>query len=311
MSLLPAGVVDWEDLRASAPLPIWLDAAARIARAHDLPVVEPVMYASGSDVVVRVGEAVVKLSAPRWAAEIAAEADLLARVQGRLPLDTPRLLARGALEGWPYVVMSVVEGEPLGEVWPALDHEARLQLAVEIGALLEALGRLPLEEEAAARWPGFLAQMRDGATERLGQRRRPLAPEWLPRVAPFLAGTTLSERPLAWMHTELMGDHLLVQARGGRFRLAAALDFADGRVGHPFYEIPAVAEFLFRGEPGLLGALLLRWGLPEERLGPELSRELCAWGLIHRFGDVARALHAAGPPEPPDLEALAERLYRF
>lgn len=299
----------WYELRDAAPLEVWLDAARQIVNRHGLPDGEASLFPTGSDVVMRVGDAVVKLSQPTWAAEIQAEADLLGRVAGRVPVATPHVLAQGELSGWPYVVMSFVPGQPLGAVWPTLDRGARLQLAVEIGELLAALGAVPVPPEQVQVWEDFLAQRLSDATKRLSGARVPISEAWSARIAPFLASTPRSALPLAWMHTELMGDHLLVTERQGRWGLSAVLDFADGRVGHPFYELPAVAEFLFKGEPGLLGALLGAWGVPLERTGPALSRELGAWGLIHRFGSVSRALAAAGPPEPPDFEALAERLY--
>lgn len=299
----------WDELRDAAPLQVWLDVAVEIAARHGLPAGAPSLFPSGSDVVVRVGDAVVKLSEPRWRAEIAAEADLLARVVGHLPLATPEVLATGDHHGWPYVVMSFVPGRALGEVWPRLDHAARLQLAVEIGHLLDALGRLPVPEAQAEAWPPFLSRMATQATARLSGRKVPISPEWSGRIAPFLEANPVSERALAWMHTELLGEHLLVSEAGGQVHLSAMLDFADGRVGHPYYEIPAVVEFLFQGEPGLLRALLLAWGHAEDALTPALSRELCAWGLIHQFGSLSRALAAAGAPEPEDLDALAERLY--
>ena len=309
MSFPPAQGAAWDELRDAAPNQVWLDVAAEIAARHGLPAGEPSLFPTGSDVVVRVGDAVVKLSEPRWHAEIAAEADLLSRVVGHLPLATPEVLATGEHHGWPYVVMRFVPGRPLAEVWPGLDHAARLQVAVEIGRLLSALGRLPVPEQHAAAWAPFLSRLSAEATSRLSKRKVPISPEWSARIAPFLAANPPSERALAWMHTELLGDHLLVSEADGQVHLCAMLDFADGRVGHPYYEIPAAVEFLFKGEPGLLRALLLAWGHPEDALTPALSRELCAWGLLHQFGSLSRALAAAGEPEPEDLDALAERLY--
>lgn len=296
----------WDELRDAAPLEVWLDVARHITRQSGLPEGEASLFPSGSDVVVRVGEVVVKLSEPRWRAEIHAEADLLGRMAGRLPVDTPRVLARGEHEGWPYVLMSFVPGQALGEVWPALAHEERVSVAIELGELLGALGRVPVPDEMVPVWEAFFAELRGQVTARLSGRRVPITAAWASRIEPYLASTPLRPTPLAWMHTELLGDHVLVERTGGRVHLSALLDFADGRVGHPFYEVPAIVEFLFKGERGLLPALLGSWGVAWDA---DLPRELCAWGLLHRFASLSRALQAAGAPEPEDLEALAERLY--
>lgn len=299
----------WQDLRAALPKERWYEAARLIVARHGLPESEPTLYPTGSDVVMRVGEVVVKLSEPRWAEQIAMEAAFLARAEGRLPVRTPALLATDALEGWPYVVMSRVEGTPLEAVWPTLDAADRARLARDMGALLGALRVLPVEEEAAASWEPFLARMRAEVMERLSSRRQPAPEAWLARIVPFLDETPLRPLPLAWMHTELMGDHLLLSQPRGRWELSAMLDFADGRVGHPFYELPAMVEFVFRGERPLLREALLGAGLSEGDLDPALSRELCCWSLLHQFGSVARLLAACPGAPPSSFAELSERLF--
>lgn len=299
----------WDELREALPLERWLAAGRAIADRHGLPDAAPTLYPTGSDVVMRVGEAVVKLSEPRWRAEIAMEAAMLARARGHLPVDTPTLLAQGELEGWPYVVMSVVQGEPLGEVWPLLSADERAHLAAQLGALLAAFRSIPVSPEDSATWAPFFARMRDGVLERHASRRKLPGQGWLDEILPFLASTALSERPLVWMHTELLGDHVLVARRGGRWELSALLDFADARVGHPFYELPALAEFVLRGERPLLRTLLLASGLSPDALGPSLSRELLAWSLLHQFGSIPRMIAACPVPEPANFTELSERLY--
>jgi len=62
------------------------------------------------------------------------------------------------------------------------------------------------------------------------------------------------------LHTELLDEHVLVEERGGRYELSGLIDFADGRVGPAEYDFPAPVEFLFRGQPGLLGFFLRAYG---------------------------------------------------
>lgn len=295
------------DPRDAAPLQTWLEAARRIAARHDLPAAEPTLYPTGSDIVLRLGEVVLKLTLPRWEADLRTEASLLARVRGRLPVATPTLLAAGALDGWPYVLMSRVDGVALAEVWPTLAAPERRALAAEIGELIAALQALEVPPEEGAAWPPFLDGLRAGAEARLRGRHEPGPEPLLAQITPFLADTSLSERPLVWLHTELLDQHLLLRSVAGRWRLAALIDFADARVGHPLYELPALAEFVLRGEAGLLGPLLDAAGLGP--WSPALSRELCAWSLLHRFGSVARMARAVGEPAPRGLEELGARLY--
>ncbi len=299
----------WSRLREAWPEEGWIAVFRTIAARHGLPEAPPVIYPTGSAVVARLGEVVIKLDEPRWRLEQAAEAAMLARAQGRLPVSTPDLLFHEEIEGWPYVIMSVVQGLPLVEVWPALSREERTRLAGAFGELIRALGELPVEEADRASWEPFLDRMRSGAQARLASRRDAPDAGWLEAIPAFLEAHPPSERPLQWMHTELMGDHVLVARRGGRWELSALLDFADARVGHPFYELPALAEFCYQGEPGLARETLLAMGLTEGELGGALSAELGGWSLLHQFGSVTRMLGAISGAPPSSFAELSQRLY--
>ena len=297
-------------LRGAAAVEHWLSAAVEAGRRHGLEAREPRLFPTGSDVVVDCGDFVFKMTAPRWAGEIEAEHGLLARVSGHLPVASPEPLAHGRLDGWPFVLMSRLPGRALAEHWPALDSADRRRLTRAIGELLASLHALPVSEAEAAPWPGFLDSLRGNVVERL--RKTGGSEEWLARIEPFFEDLgPLSPGTSAWLHTELYDQHLLVEERGGRLELTGVIDFADGRVGHPGYEIPAAVEFFLRGERPLLRELLLGAGWPESELDERLSRELCAWSLLHRFGHLPRLLEAAGDTEPAGFEELAERLYGF
>lgn len=315
MSPLPVLPPTWDELRDLAPHDAWAEAVRSILRKHGMPAEDPRMFDSGSDVVMRAGEVVVKLTAPKWRAELIAEAENLGRVAGHLPVQTPRVLGQGELHGWPYVITSFVPGVPLGEIWSGLGAGARVALVAELGQLLGALHRIRGASADERLWRRFLYEMRSGVVvrhaSRVISRRYPDHPAnaWLDRIEPFLDAHPLSERPLAWLHTEVLGDHVFVEQRGGAWHLSAMIDFADGRAGHPFYEMPAPVEFLFHGQRPLLRELLLSYGLAPTELGPALSRELLCWSLLHRFSSLPRMLAAAGVPTPGGFEEMAERLY--
>ena len=102
---------------------------------------------------------------------------------------------------------------------------------------------------------------------------------------------------------------MLVAERGGRVVPCALIDFADGRLGPPEYEFAAPVEFVLRGEPGLLRALLTAYGDDPAALGPARSERMLAWALCHRFGSLARMLRAVAPARPRSLAELARTLY--
>lgn len=295
------------ELRPQASWDHWRAAMIVIADRVGLPAAGLTPFSSGSDVVFGGEGYVIKLTAPAWEEEIQTEHAVLGYVAGRLPVTTPEPLALGELEGWPYVVMRRVPGTAVAAVWPTLGRAERLRLAAELGALTAALHALP-PPAAADRppgWAGFLQSCEESADSR--HRALGTSAAWLARIPELLAAPR-PDKPLVLLHTELLGEHVLAQEVGGRWRLSAALDFADGRVGHPDYEIAAPIEFIFRGEAGCLGTYLdaLGWS-PAERAdaGPRLA----AWGVLHRFGCLPRALKAAGDPPPGDVAELVARLY--
>lgn len=298
------------NLRAAASEAHWGEAARialdRLGRAAG----EPRFFPTGSDVVMDCGELVFKMTAPRWADEIAAEAACLRRVSGRLSVATPEALATGELDGWPYVVMTKIGGHALADAWPSLDSDGRRRLARELGELVAQLHSLEVETDEQAAWPEFFESMREGATKRLAVEG--VGTEWVERVEPYLESLEpLSPRAPLLLHTEVLDQHVFVSERDGRVELCGLLDFADGRVGHPYYEVPALVEFIFKGERPLLADFLRGYGLAEAALDEGLSRELLGWGLLHQFGRIPRMLKAAGPPEPESFGELARRLCGF
>ena len=300
------------EIRDQAPADHWRSGAREILLRHGFAEGELSAFSSGSDVVWGNGQHVVKLSTPRWREAIAWEATVLDHVQGQLPVRTPACLARGEIDGWPYLVMDHVPGQAIGPVWAGLGNQARLALARQIGSVTRALHDLQAPSQAEP-WDPFWKQCQERARTRSADSPLEAAvPKFLERWSAW------PTHPLAFLHTELLDQHILVEpidherdmgSDGAAWRVSALIDFADAHVGAPGYDLPALAEFLFRGEPGAWGAFFdgYRW---RERHGPLPEPENClAFGLQHQFASLPRAMEAAGTPTPQSLEQLARKLY--
>ncbi len=308
-----------QSIRASAPQEHWRSAVEEILARAGLPCEEPTPFASGSDVVWGAGDSVVKLTTPRWRTQMEWEVRVLQHVQGSLPVATPNWLGQGELDGWPYLVMQRVPGIAIGTVWPQLSVDERSDLAREIGAVTRALHDLPAPSGAEP-WGPFWRRCQAQAPAALDRGlRHPLAD----RVEAFLAEVgPLAEGPPALLHTELLDQHLLVERRpapgapGTRdddsrtaWRLSALIDFADARVGAAPYDLPALAEFLFRDQPQHWDPFFAGYAWAERQGSRPTPLACLAWGLQHQFTSLTRAVEAAGDPEPNSLEELAQRLY--
>lgn len=306
MSWTPPEVVPEEELRDCAPVDHWRAAMETIALRHGLSAggLEP--YAAGSDVVFGGEGFVIKLTDPRWAKLFPAERYFLEHLEGKLSIEVPRILAAGELEGWPYFVMTRLDDVELGEVWPKLDHEARLSLAGRIGEMTAELHALA-PPEPLVDWDEFVARRREVAVAH--HRRRGVSETWQARIEPFLDATPRPAHPAVLLHTELLPAHILVACRDDEWRPSGLIDFMDSKVGDPDYEFAALVEFVFQAEAGCLRRCLEGYGGDAAELTRETGRRLAAWGLLHEFADLARALRAAGEPEPADFEAIVDRLY--
>jgi hygromycin-B 7''-O-kinase len=258
-------------------------------------------FADGSRPVYALGaELVLKLYAPYDTGEAEREAAFLAALNGQLPIPTPKLHARGALEGWEYVLMSRLRGEPLVTVVPRLPRASLRRLSTKLGEALRTLHALRDErlEPSRVPWRAFV-QTQKRTTLAL-QQKRELDREWLEQIPDFLDAecdaleTAEAESPL---HTEVMREHLLVERVNGEYELSGLWDFEPSMIGAPEYEFASVGVFFSCGDPELLRDVLLAYGYPERDLNHALERRLFAYALLHRYSNLAWYLDRIPPPE--------------
>jgi len=278
-----------------------------IAALHGLDAEGLAPFSTGSDAVWGGRGWVVKLTAPVWREQIERESACLELLEGALSVATPACLGSGELAGWPYLIMGRLEGTPLSDVWPRLAHDERLRLAGDLGRLTRELHAQRLGEPEA-HWSDFWRDCRQRAPER--HRRPGLPAALLAAIGPFLESQgDFDPGARAFLHTEILDQHLLVRTRAGRPELCGLFDFAESRDGAPEYDFTAPVEFLFRGERGLLPRYLTAYGVEPSELGPARSERMLAWSLAHLYGSLERMLELVAPASPSTLPDLARLLY--
>ncbi|MEV5976000.1 aminoglycoside 3'-phosphotransferase/choline kinase family protein [Streptomyces sp. NPDC052114] len=263
-------------------------------------------YAEGSQPVYAVGGThVLKLFPGICAEDGVAEARVLAHVEGRLPVPTPRLHDAGTyVNGWRYVLMSRLPGEGLATAWPRIpraDRERIVTDAAEALAALHALDPGPLADVLGpGDWGAFVDRQRAGAVEK--QRGHGLAEGWLEQIPGFLdsAGppAVQDHRP-ALLHTEFMRQHLIVDPDDA-WRLTGLFDFEPAMIGDRAYDFVGVGLFVTRGEPGLLARFMKAYGRTYD------PRRLLAYTLLHVYSKLPWYLSELPAPPEPTLDALAE-----
>jgi hygromycin-B 7''-O-kinase len=277
----------------------WRPAAAAILARHGVAG-EPVRL-GGTALVYAAGDRVLKLVPPQGAAGLRGERAALERVAGGLGVATPEVVAEGALDGWPYVLLTRVPGRPLDDVWPRLARPERERSAVAVGALLARLHALPPPEAPelvppGGGWTEFLASRAAATPER--QRALGLAPAdlaWLAERLPGLLSraTAAARGPHALLHTEIGPGHVLADEDG---LPVGVVDFGDALVGPPDYDLVAAGLFVARGDPSLFALLTTAAGRRPD------SWTLLAFAVFHRYAHLPWYLRETGAR---DLRALA------
>ncbi len=293
---------------ASADDGALLARVAAIARRHGLSHAPVTRYDSGSLPVLALGaEHVLKLYPAQDRAHAQVEADVLTFIDGRLPLPTPAVLATGTQDDGFYLLMSQLRGRRLVDAWPELAPARRDGLCDRLGeaiAALHALDSAPLAGLPPPHWADFVPAQRRQAVER--QRACGLEPHWLAQIEPFLArwaGT--ADAPLVLLHTEIMREHLLVEADASHWRLSGLIDFEPAMRGAREYEFASVGLFVSCGIGRALRRILRAYGYAETELDAALQNRLMAQALLHRYSNLRWYLDRLPLPGAQRLEQLA------
>lgn len=297
-------------------LPADIDVTAFDAWHDDLPawrpVIESIAAEQGGGAVEQMPEStamvallgadrVLKLYPPFLRDHFEFEWAALAHFQGRLGLPTPRLLARGERDGWPYLVISRLAGEPLVRHWPALEEAQRLQALYDIGRLAaqaHALSVAPLAALAPA-WPDFLQRQRAGCLAR--QQRTGLPAHLLAQVPAFVQGPVPTGPDVV-----LTGEYTPMNLMWGGHTLSGLFDFGDGLIGPREYDWLGPLCFLAAGHAARVQALMAGYGVA---LDADARLALLRLLLLHRYSHLPAQIACPGWQEAADFEALAARIW--
>ncbi|MEU3271589.1 aminoglycoside 3'-phosphotransferase/choline kinase family protein [Saccharomonospora sp. NPDC006951] len=265
-------------------------------------------FPGGSVPVYAVGEdLVLKLFPAEDAGEARVEATVLAALEGRLSIPTPAFVGAGEAEGWHYVLMRRLSGEPLSQAWSRLSTSERAELAERIGVALAELHAVTDPSLATLEpldWRAFVRERRDVVVAE--QRERGLGDEWLARIPGFLDEVELGSGEPVLLHTEVMREHVLL--REGTATPSGLFDFEPAMPGAPEYDFVAVAVYLAGGgEEGasFMRTLLRAYGYAPSDVDERFARRCLAYTLLHRYGNLRAYLDWMPAPPEPTLDSLA------
>jgi hygromycin-B 7''-O-kinase len=135
--------------------------------------------------------------------------------------------------------------------------------------------------------------------------------QWLRELPKFLSKFQLEDfmtsKPV-FLHADLTWDHFLVVENEAEPKVSGVIDFADCRLGHSEYDIPASAAYILKGDTEALRNYILGLGLND--LSQNLSEKLLAWTCLHQYSDLNNYFKSEMTlVKPGNFSALAKMVY--
>ncbi len=214
------------------------------------------------------------------------ETIFLRGLYGRLPVETPKLLASGLSGKFPYIIMTEIPGVLLETAWPQLSLLEKEGIVRELGDITRVLHGISTDNfpDLPFLWDDFIqGQLRDPLAR---HRSYGLAPEWLDQIEKFVQKTSVdyhNPSEMIPLHTELMHDHIFLTRENDRWHVSGLIDFEPSMIGHREYEFASVGLFITEGDPRLFSEFLLAYGYTPTVLTPEFRRRIMTFLLLHRY----------------------------
>ena len=292
----------------------WLPVALDIARGHGLACTAPHVFATGTNLVVALdARLILKIFPPMLRSQFVSERGALSVLHGRLSLPIPEIVAEGERDGWPYLVVTRLEGLLGSEAWPSLPEDQKERVLAQVGATIAEVQRVPPDAllDIEPRWNVFMRGQIAGCRTR--QERLGLAPKFIDGLDELLrdaAELIPMNAPPVILTGEYIPENFLLANDGGVWRLAGLIDFGDVQTGFGEYDLLGPSAFMAAGRPRRVQNLFEGFGYSRKDVNFALKRRLMALMLLHRASDPVRHICIEGWQEQADdLVQLQELIW--
>jgi hygromycin-B 7''-O-kinase len=237
----------------------WLPIVRDIARGHGLKAAAPHIFATGTNLVLGLGdELILKIFPPFLRHQFNSERAALTQLHGRLSIPIPDVLFEGERDGWPYLVITRLHGMVGSEAWPGLSEDQKERVLLQIGATIAEAQRAPLGELSNIEpgWQQFISQQIDGCRAR--HTRLGLPQKFLDGFDDILrdAATLIPlDRPVI-LTGEYIPENFLLSRDGNGWRLSGLFDFGDVMTGFGEYDLLGPSAFMAAGMKRRVRSLL-------------------------------------------------------
>lgn len=264
--------------------------ARMITRKHNLPEMSLVLFPEGTNIVFQLGKnKVIKIFPPLHLDQFKSDLLVLKHLQGNLSIQTPSIEYHGDVCGWPYIIMTKVEGALLEDIWNKLSQNNKIVIISELGSLIREVHALPTEglEEIDCDWNQFITKQINHCTEQ--HRSKGLSQKLIGQIPayiePIKESLMIHSKPVL-LTGEYTPMNFLVNKFDGLWHISGLIDFGDCMLGLPKYDLLGPGAFLIQGDKELLKVFLTSYGYTSDQLNENLSHQLTALMLLHKYSNL-------------------------
>lgn len=264
--------------------------ARSIIRKHQLPHALLTLFSEGTNIVFSYGNIqVIKIFPPFLESQFNSERLVLKHMHGKVSIKIPSIIHEGEIFGWPYLIISKLEGILLETLWGAMTYENKAVILYELGKLIREIHALPTNglETIDCYWPRFLEKQIAHCIEQHRTKGLPAAllPE-LPTYIDSIKEVLLEIKKPVILTGEYTPMNLLVHQVNGIWHISGLIDFGDAMLGLPKYDLLGPGAFLIQGNKQLMCIFLMAYGYLSHELNQILSHQLTALMLLHQYSNL-------------------------
>lgn len=298
----------------NAPLTAWLPVLSHLQQEFRLPGGTWEKIPQGANALFGLrDDVIVKLVPPNWRRQGDKEILVAPLLEGKLSLQTPKLIGSGEIDNWIFVILSRLNGVLLADVWPSLDIEQKRSIMIQTGQVLRELRTVTFDENISIKvdWSSYMQDLVSGCLARHERRRMPSG--LLAQVLSYIEETDdlANSGELRFIHMDIHPWNLMAKQKDGQWKLDGLLDFGDAIVGRSDrFELLTPMIFMGQGNPLLLKALLESYDAIGDISASALQRQLAACMLIRPDSDVMFCMQQVPITGPRDTwEQIAAQIF--
>jgi hygromycin-B 7''-O-kinase len=261
--------------------------AKEILSRHQMSARSLTLFSEGTNIVfLHDNSNVIKIFPPFHQDQFNSEQLVLKHLDAKLSIKTPRIQHIGDIAGWPYIIMTRLDGTLLETLWETLDHSNKKIIIRELGSLIKEVHTIPTDglEEIDCHWENFISKQIMNCVNQ--HRHRQLSEALIQQIPDYLSSI---EKSLRIIHKPVLltGEYtpmnFMVKKISGVWHINGLFDFGDSMLGLPEYDLLGPGAFLIQGDQSLLREFLTAYGYSAAQMNKNLSHQLTALMLLHKY----------------------------